>query len=43
MVFKQRRDIQIFIKDIHTHNCKEYISSTAANWPDATAADAKIK
>ena len=30
-------------EDIHTSNCKEYMSSTAANWPDATAAEAKIK
>ena len=30
-------------EDIHTHNCKEYVSSTAAGWPDANSADAKAK
>ena len=30
-------------QDIHTSNCKEYVSSTDKNWPDATAAEAKIK
>ena len=30
-------------EDIHTENCKEYVSSTAAGWPDANVADAKAK
>ena len=34
---------QNIIKDIHTSNCKEYVSSIDKNWPDATAAEAKIK
>ena len=28
---------------MHTHNCKEYISSTAAGWADMTNEDAKTK
>ena len=30
-------------EDIHTHNCKEYISSTAMGWADKNNSDAKVK
>ena len=30
-------------EDIHTHNCKEYISSTAAGWEDRNDFEARVK